>query len=134
MPIIFFNETQTSKEAGVSVTGFTKFTWNKITYRANPCYKQDRAWFDWVLVAWTIPAGTNHAVVQDPNYPNINDLPLNQNRDKREEKAILVPAKAIAFIEDNNNDPYALIHSCWHYQKNIGHYLPLAARVQNYQN
>ena len=58
----FIDETQANKEAGVSVTGYTKFTWNKITSRANPCYEKEKAWFDWVLMAWTIPAGTSSDV------------------------------------------------------------------------
>ena len=59
----FMNENNCNKEVGITVTGFTEFTWNKITYRANPCYKQDIAWFDWVLVAWTIPSGTNCDII-----------------------------------------------------------------------
>ena len=62
-------------------------------------------------MVWTIPAGTSSDVLQDPYYPNIIDLPLKQNRGKRK-KAMLVPAKVIAFIEDENNETYALIHSC----------------------
>ena len=63
-------------------------------------------------MAWIIPAGTSHAVVQNPNYPNIIDLLIKQNREKRKEKAMLVPAKVITFIENENNATYALIHSC----------------------
>ena len=103
----FIDETQANKEAGVSVTGFTKFTWTKITYRANPCYKKEKAWFDWVLVAWTIPAGTSRDVAQDPNYPSTIELPFEQNRVKKKVRAMLFPAKVIAFIEDKNNKTYA---------------------------
>ena len=113
------DENNCNKEVGITVTGFTEFTWNKITYRANLCYKQDIAWFDWVLVAWAIPSDTKCDIIEDPTYPNVIDLPMEQIKSKKKEKAMLVPAKLITFIETDNNETYALIHSCWQYRKKV---------------
>ena len=70
-------------------------------------------------MAWTIPAGTSRDVLQDSNYPCTINLPFEQNRGKRKVKAMLVPAKVIDFIEDKNNETYALVYSCWHYRRKV---------------
>ena len=44
---------------------------------------------------------------------------MEQIKSKRKEKAMLVPAKLVTFIETDNNETSALIHSCWQYCKKV---------------
>ena len=55
----------------ITVIGFTESAWNNVTYRANSCYKQNKAWYEWVLVVWTIAAGTSHDVLREPTYSKV---------------------------------------------------------------
>ena len=103
-----------SQIEGMSVHGFTRFTLNQTTFRADPCYKNEGAWFDWVLIAWTIPDGTSQATMENANYPDFVELSTSKSS-SNPSKAMLVPTKLITFIEDQHGEQFAIVHSCCQY-------------------
>ena len=82
-------------------------------YRVHPCYKNDTPWFDWVLIAWNIPYKEylSSSINNDsPDYVELSNSEENTNDEKQ--TAMLIPAKLICIIEDEQNDVYAIVHSC----------------------
>jgi hypothetical protein len=95
------------------VYGLTEYTFNEMTFRAHPCYKNDTPWFDWVMIAWNIPIIINQSKRKDEDSPDYVELPnTGPNADKTCNTAMLIPAKLICIIKDELDETFAIVHSC----------------------
>ena len=111
--LFFKTETQQIQLKGMELQGLTKYTCNGITYQAHPNYKNESPWFDWVMVAWVIPNNNGPFSSPNENDRDYIDLPIhNDNQNTIYKKAMLIPAKLICIVEDNNKNIFAIIHSC----------------------
>jgi len=98
---------------GIQVTGVTEYKHQNMTFRAHPCYKNDTAWYDWVLIAWNIPYVeylTSKAQDDSPDYVELPNYA--QKTDDEKQTAMLIPAKLICIIQDEQNETFAIVHSC----------------------
>src|SRR5688500_16000943 len=91
-----------------------------MTYCAHPYYKNETHWFDWVLIAWDVPKSNKVSFNNDIDTPDYVELPKSQNNSmKISNKAMLIPGKSICIIEDENNDKFAIVHSCLQHQNKM---------------
>ena len=105
---------------GVIVYGLTEYSLNGMIFRAHPCYKNETAWFDWVLIAWNISYNKKQSMTENNNSPDYVDLPNTPNDSANaNQSAMLIPAKLICIIQDEYNKIYATIHSCLQRRKKI---------------
>ena len=56
--------------------------------------------------------------MQDESFPEIIYVPtLIEGTNKNQKKAMLIPAKMMAFIELHNGEKFAIVHSCFKNKK-----------------
>ena len=109
---------------GIHVYGYTEYSHDGMTFRSHPNYKNDGPWFDFVLIAWTMPSDKTHKKskqsANDDNSPDYVELPVMKgNKVVGYNKALLIPAKLICFIKDHCNDMYAIVQSCQQQRKKM---------------
>lgn len=116
----FHDKPDNVKNEGKNVLILTEYTMNTITYRANPWYKNEGPWFDWVLIAWIVSSTTSAQDALDKNSPEYVFVTNNETpKKKNSSRAILIPAKLVCLVEELDGEIYAIIHSCLQYRKKI---------------
>jgi hypothetical protein len=110
----------TKQIEGIHVTGLTEYSYKKMTIRAHPCYKNETPWFDWVMIAWNIPYVEYLSSKLNDDSPDYIELSnIEESTDNEKSTAMLIPAKIICIIQEEQNEAYAIIHSCFQVCKKV---------------
>ena len=101
---------------GIHLCCHTEYSRQGVTFRCHPNYKNEGAWYDYVLVAWDNPNNDNYSVSrrkasQDCNE-DILDVPVTTQEKETTSNVLLIPAKILCFVQDDNDNYFAIIHSC----------------------
>ena len=116
--LFFKTETIHNQHQGIEMTNFTEFSHNNIIYRADPSYRNESAWYDWAMVAWSVPHWYTNSQIQEETFPKILLVSNTDGQSSgKKNKAMLTPAKLLAFIELENGDRFAIVQSCFEYWK-----------------
>ena len=104
---------------GVNLCCYTEYNRQGVTFRCHPNYKSEGAWYDYVLVAWDNPnnelySNSKKNVSLDCNEDFL-DVPVITQEKETTSNVLLIPAKLICFVQDDNNNFFAVIHSCHEY-------------------
>ena len=116
----FVNHSNHLQTQGIKVFGLTEFSHNGTTYRAHPLYKNERPWFDWVMVAWTVPSKSK--IQSNGNDGCVEYIELKNsmsNAGGSKNLAMLIPVQLICIIKDETDNLFAIVHSCLQYRKKI---------------
>ena len=106
------------QKLGIKLYGLTEYSMNGMTFRANPCYKNDMPWFDWVHIAWEIPKSQHNLLFMQDTYPDyVKVQDSSENNANTSTVAMLIPAQLICIIEYDSGEVFAIIHSCLQYRK-----------------
>ena len=98
---------------GVHVSGMTEYSKDGMTFRCHPCYKNEQPWYDYVMVAW-IDEGS---IIINDTSPESVEIAIKTGKKTVMKRALLIPAKLLCIIKDDDNEVYAIVHSCLQYRK-----------------
>jgi len=108
------------QKIGVNLYGLTEYSCKGMTFRANPCYKNEMPWYDWVLIAWDVPESRHKLLFNQDTYPDYVEVPdMTSNNGKSFSIAMLIPAKLICIIQEDSGEVFAIVHSCLQYCKKL---------------
>ena len=110
------------------VHGFTEYHRNDVIFRAHPKYRNNKAWYDYAMVAWEAEEETQ--LPNNANEPdNANDTSNDDDASKASAAVLqngvqlqnsnvsknvdLVPCQIIGFIDQGEDGLKAIIHSCY---------------------
>jgi len=118
--LCFIPLTVLEQKSGVKLYGLTEYSCNGMKYRADPCYKNEMPWYDWVLIAWNSPK-LNHILLSNhDSCPDYVELPnMHNDNDNTSTFATLIPAQLICIIQEESGEVFAIVHSCLQYRKKI---------------
>ena len=95
----FKTEPKQIQHEGIELISFTEFSYNNIIYKANLYYKNESPWYDWALVAWSIPHRyTNSQIHKETFSKIILVLNMEGKTTKNDKKALLTPAKLMFLL------------------------------------
>ena len=116
------------RQQGIVVHGFTEYHRNDVIFRAHPKYRNNKAWYDYAMVAWEAEEETQ--LPNNANEPdNANDTSNDDDASKASAAMLqngvqlqnstvsknvdLVPCQIIGFIDQGEDGLKAIIHSCY---------------------
>lgn len=87
-----------------------------ITFRCHPNYKNEGPWYDYALFAWDQPSNAKYTKSKNKSVTDWNeevlDVPVTTEDCKNTSNVLLIPGKILCFVKDQNDDMFAIIHSC----------------------
>jgi hypothetical protein len=104
---------------GKYINGFTEYHRNNTIFRAHPNYRNEKPWYDYVMLAWEDDSSTqtsDDSSMQDDDS-SLATASVLQNSVQLEnmnvtKKVNLVPAKIMGFVENDEGSIDAIVHSC----------------------
>ena len=105
------------QKKGIQLHCHTEYTRQGITFRCHPNYKNEGPWYDYALFAWDNPSNAKYSAAQtsfDCNEEVLDEPVISQDRETTS-NVLLIPAKILCFVQDHNNNLFAIIHSCHEY-------------------
>lgn len=120
--------TNLQRRKGKMVHGFTEYHRSNFIFRAHPKYRNERAWYDFVMLAWenennsqTESESEDESSDEDSSIGSIsmiqNEVELQNMQVSKNVK--LVPAKILGFLETDNNCIEAVVHSCYEQSRKL---------------
>ena len=100
-------EDQETIKTKFSIMVFSEIKKGDIIYRAHPCYRASKEWYDWVMIRWLdkSKAQSNQMLNQECHIDH-----KDQSRDKR--KYCYAPAQLLAFIQPREGVYHAIVKCC----------------------
>lgn len=115
----FSHLSRSLRRKGKMIVGFTEYHRNNSIFRAHPMFRNDKPWYDYVMLAWeevvTVSTPLDDATDSDDSSQASvsvlqNAVELENLKNTKQVK--LVPAQILGFIENENMDLEAIVHSC----------------------
>ena len=101
---------------GIHLRCHTEYTRQGITFRCHPNYKNEGSWYDYVLVAWENPSNAKDSKSKTKSqldtYEEVLEVPVVTHEQETTSNVLLIPAKILCFVQDSNDNYFAVIHSC----------------------
>ena len=117
---------------GIQVMGYTEYRRDNVIFRAHPKYRNERAWYDYAMLAWEGDAASEPAVPDDDEFAmddsssdNGDEISMSQmlqqsvelENNQKTKNVQLVPAQLKCFVQlqtEKQDQPYlAIVHSCY---------------------
>ena len=114
--LFFKTQSKEKQKQGVQVRGFTEYTRQGVTFRCHPNYKSEGAWYDYALFAWDQPCNAKYSKSKSKGVIDWNkeilDEPVVTEDTNKTSNVLLIPGKILCFVKDQNDEMFAIIHSC----------------------
>ncbi len=101
---------------GLHLCCHTEYSRQDVTFRCHPNYKNEGAWYDYVLVAWDNPNNKKYSTSRRKTSLDCNeeflDVPVITQEKETSSNVLLIPAKLLCFVQDDNDNYFAVVHLC----------------------
>lgn len=109
---LYFNIlSHAEQQEGIHLYGLTEYCREKVTFRAHPNYRNEGPWYDYVLIAWN-EQNEEDQVSDNDSMQETLDMSIQTDDDDKIGSVLLIPAKVICFVMDDDKEITAIIHSC----------------------
>ena len=101
---------------GIHLCCHTEYSREEYTFRCHPNYKNEGAWYDYVLVAWDNPNNEKYSTFTRKASLDCNedllDVPVTTQEQETTSNVLLIPARILCFVQDEDGNYFAVVHSC----------------------